>query len=81
MQNLGTIIIDTKQHRFLINEIQVAMTQREFELLIYLSKNKAEIIANSKKGLAIPSEVTLTENNKNFVLLLHNKKMDIHLRK
>ena len=42
---------------------------------------EAEIIANSKKGLAIPSEVTLTENNKNFVLLLHNKKMDIHLRK
>lgn len=35
---------------------------------------EAEIIINSKKGLAIPSEALITENNKNFVLLLDNEK-------
>ena len=42
---------------------------------------EAEIIINSKKGLAIPSEVTLTENNKNFVLLLDNKKNGYSFKK
>ncbi|ESU27199.1 putative Co/Zn/Cd efflux system membrane fusion protein [Flavobacterium limnosediminis JC2902] len=33
---------------------------------------EAQIIVDSKKGLAIPSEALITEDNKNFVLLLHN---------
>ena len=35
---------------------------------------EAEIVINSKKGLAIPSEALVTENNKNFVLLLESAK-------
>jgi cobalt-zinc-cadmium efflux system membrane fusion protein len=35
---------------------------------------EAKIIINSKKGLAIPSEALVTENNKNFVLLLESNK-------
>jgi RND family efflux transporter MFP subunit len=35
---------------------------------------EAEIIIDSKKGLAIPTEALVTENNKNFVLLLDNEK-------
>ena len=34
---------------------------------------EAEIIIDSKKGLAIPSEALVTDNNKNFVLLLDNE--------
>ena len=42
---------------------------------------EAEIIINSKKGLAIPSEAIITENNKNFVLLLDNKKNGYSFKK
>ena len=35
---------------------------------------EAQIIVDSKKGLAIPSDALITENNKNFVLLLENQK-------
>lgn len=35
---------------------------------------EAKIVINSKKGLAIPSEALVTENNKNFVLLLESTK-------
>ena len=35
---------------------------------------EAGIVVDSKKGLAIPSEALITENNKNFVLLLANDK-------
>ncbi|MBP4142707.1 efflux RND transporter periplasmic adaptor subunit [Flavobacterium sp. P4023] len=35
---------------------------------------EAQIIVDSKKGLAIPSDALITENNKNFVLLLQNQK-------
>lgn len=35
---------------------------------------EAEIIIDSKKGLAIPAEALVTENNKNFVLLVKNEK-------
>ena len=35
---------------------------------------EANIITDSKKGLAIPSEAILTENDKNYVLLLENQK-------
>ena len=41
---------------------------------------EAEIIINYKKGSAIACEALVTENNKNFVLLL-DKKMDVHSRK
>jgi RND family efflux transporter MFP subunit len=37
---------------------------------------EASIVVNSKKGLAIPSEALLTENDKNFVLLLNGKTKD-----
>jgi RND family efflux transporter MFP subunit len=39
---------------------------------------EAKIVISSKKVLAIPSEALLTENNKNFVLLLANKKNNIY---
>ena len=42
---------------------------------------EAEIIVDSKKGLAIPSEALLTENNKNFVLLLENEKNGYSFKK
>ncbi|MCI4442195.1 MAG: efflux RND transporter periplasmic adaptor subunit [Lentimicrobium sp.] len=38
---------------------------------------EAKIKINSKKGLAIPTEALITENNKNFVLLLDNNKNNI----
>ncbi|WP_426063710.1 response regulator transcription factor [Flavobacterium sp. DSP2-3-1] len=45
---LGTIKIDTAQHRVLVNEIQVALTQREFELLTYLVKNKGKVCTRTQ---------------------------------
>ncbi len=38
---------------------------------------EAKIKTNSKKGLSIPSEALISENNKNFVLLLDNDKNNI----
>jgi cobalt-zinc-cadmium efflux system membrane fusion protein len=35
---------------------------------------EAAIVVDSKKGLAIPTEALITENNKNFVLLLNEEK-------
>jgi len=35
---------------------------------------EAKIMINSKKGLAIPTDALISENNKNFVLLLDNDK-------
>ncbi len=35
---------------------------------------EADIIVGSKKGLAIPTDALITENHKNFVLLLNNNK-------
>jgi cobalt-zinc-cadmium efflux system membrane fusion protein len=34
---------------------------------------EAKIVVNSKKGLAIPLNALVTENNKNYVLLLDSK--------
>lgn len=45
---LGTIKIDTAQHRVLVNEIEVALTQREFELLTYLVKNKGKVCTRTQ---------------------------------
>lgn len=42
---------------------------------------EAEIIIDSKKGLAVPSEAVLIENNKNFVLLLDNEKNGYSFKK
>lgn len=45
---LGTIKIDIPQHRVLVNEIEVALTQREFELLTYLVKNKGKVCTRTE---------------------------------
>lgn len=42
---------------------------------------EAGIVVDSKKGLAVPSEAIISENNKNFVLLLENKKKGYTFRK
>ena len=42
---------------------------------------EAGIVTNSKKGLAIPTEALLTENNKNFVLVLDNDKNQYAFKK
>lgn len=42
---------------------------------------EAQIIVDSKKGLAIPTEALITENNKNFVLLLENQKNGFSFKK
>ena len=39
---LGTIEIDIAQHQVLVNKNEVALTQREFELLTYLVRNKGK---------------------------------------
>lgn len=45
---LGTIKIDIPQHRVLVNEIEVTLTQREFELLTYLVKNKGKVCTRTQ---------------------------------
>jgi DNA-binding response OmpR family regulator len=45
---LGTIKIDIPQHRVLVNELEVALTQREFELLTYLVKNKGKVCTRTQ---------------------------------
>jgi RND family efflux transporter MFP subunit len=42
---------------------------------------EADIVVNSKKGLAIPSDALITENNKSFVLLLDNDKNGYSFKK
>lgn len=48
MLTLGTIKIDIAQHCVLVNEIEVALTQREFELLSYLVKNKGKVCTRTQ---------------------------------
>ncbi len=45
---LGSIKIDIAQHRVLVNETAVAFTQREFELLTYLIKNKGKVCTRTQ---------------------------------
>ena len=45
---LGTIEIDIAQHRVLVNQNEVALTQREFELLTYLVKNKGKVCTRTQ---------------------------------
>ena len=45
---LGTIEVDIVKHRVLINKNEVALTQREFELLTYLVKNKGKVCTRTQ---------------------------------
>lgn len=45
---LGSIKIDIPQHRVVVNEIEVALTQREFKLLTYLVKNKGKVCTRTQ---------------------------------
>lgn len=46
--NLGTIEINVSQHRVLANGIEVPLTQREYELLYYLVKNKGKVCTRTQ---------------------------------
>ncbi|SDH12246.1 DNA-binding response regulator, OmpR family, contains REC and winged-helix (wHTH) domain [Flavobacterium omnivorum] len=45
---LGAIEIDTVKHQVLINKNEVALTQREFELLSYLVTNKGKVCTRTQ---------------------------------
>lgn len=45
---LGTIEIHVLQHRILSNGLEVTLTQREFELLCYLVKNKGQVCSRTQ---------------------------------
>jgi DNA-binding response OmpR family regulator len=45
---LGTIEMNCLQHRVLVNEDEVTLTQREFELLAYLIKNKGKVCTRTQ---------------------------------
>ncbi|MFV8369776.1 response regulator transcription factor [Flavobacterium sp. LB2R40] len=45
---LGTIEIDSAKHRVLVNENEVNLTQREFDLLKYLVKNKGKVCTRTQ---------------------------------
>ncbi|MBP2282177.1 DNA-binding response OmpR family regulator [Flavobacterium sp. CG_23.5] len=46
--NLGTIEIDVLQHRVLVKGTEVMLTQREYELLLYLVKNKGKVCTRTQ---------------------------------
>ncbi|MFT5244995.1 MAG: DNA-binding response OmpR family regulator [Psychroserpens sp.] len=45
---LGSILIDLAKHRVTVSQKEVALTQREFELLYYLVKNKGKVCSRSQ---------------------------------
>lgn len=45
---LGTIEIDIAKHRVLVSDIEVNLTQREFDLLTYLVKNKGKVCTRTQ---------------------------------
>jgi DNA-binding response OmpR family regulator len=45
---LGTIQIDIAKHRVLVSDIEVNLTQREFDLLKYLVKNKNKVCTRTQ---------------------------------
>ena len=45
---LGSIVIDEAQHRVLVNNVEVNLTQREFQLLSYLVKNKGKVCTRTQ---------------------------------
>ena len=46
--SLGTILIDLSKHSVTVNDAEVALTQREFELLSYLVKNKGKVCTRNQ---------------------------------
>ena len=45
---LGTIEIDSAKHRVSVNQNEVSLTQREYELLSYLVKNKGKVCTRAQ---------------------------------
>jgi DNA-binding response OmpR family regulator len=45
---LGSIKIDEAQHLVLVNNVEVNLTQREFQLLLYLVKNKGKVCTRTQ---------------------------------
>lgn len=45
---LGTIEIDIAKHRVLVSDTEVNLTQREFDLLTYLVKNKGKVCTRTQ---------------------------------
>ncbi|MFT5254253.1 MAG: DNA-binding response OmpR family regulator [Flavobacteriales bacterium] len=45
---LGSILIDLAKHKVTVSQKEVALTQREFELLCYLVKNKGKVCARNE---------------------------------
>lgn len=45
---LGNITLDINKFQVLVNQTEVALTQREFELLAYLIKNKGSVCTRNK---------------------------------
>ena len=45
---LGTIEIDIAKHRVLVSDVEVNLTQREFDLLKYLAKNKGKVCTRTQ---------------------------------
>jgi DNA-binding response OmpR family regulator len=45
---LGTILVDLAKHTVTVDQKEVALTQREFELLCYLVKNKGKVCSRSQ---------------------------------
>ncbi|RDI53489.1 response regulator transcription factor [Flavobacterium glaciei] len=45
---LGTIEIDITKHRVLVSDTEVNLTQREFDLLTYLVKNKGKVCTRTQ---------------------------------
>lgn len=45
---LGTIEINTVKHEVLVSQTEVSLTQREFELLAYLVKNKGKVCTRTQ---------------------------------
>jgi DNA-binding response OmpR family regulator len=45
---LGTILVDLAKHAVTVDQKEVALTQREFELLCYLVKNKGKVCSRSQ---------------------------------
>ena len=45
---LGSIVVNLSKHQILVDNIEVSFTQREFELICYLIKNKGVVCTRNK---------------------------------
>ena len=45
---LGNISIDPSKHQVLLGDQEVSLTQREYELLVYLIKNKGKVCTRNQ---------------------------------